>query len=287
MAKHGLGKGLDALLASVQADEGERVVHELPVESVAPNPLQPRQHFDEKGLQELADSIRANGVLQPVLVRRHGPDGYQLIAGERRLRAAKMAGLRTIPAIIRECSDRDLVLFALVENLQRQDVNPVEQARAYQRMQQEFGLTQEEIARRVGRSRPAVANTLRLLQLPGPVLQAVEQGRLSEGHARLLVSLEPPLAIEAMDTFLAQDMSVREAERLVRDLRRGVHPDQRSQSAEVERDPNLVALESALSVNLGTRVTVVPLDMDRGRIIIEYYSAEQLEGLVERLTGGG
>ncbi len=286
MSKRGLGRGLNALLAGTQADDVARNVRELRLESIAPNPFQPRTHFDEDSLKELADSIRENGVLQPVLVRRRGPERYEIIVGERRLRASRMAGLATIPAIVRECSDRDMLLVALVENVQREDVNPVEQAQAYYRMQHEFGLTQEEIARRVGRSRSAVANTTRLLSLPERALQALQDGRITEGHARLLVSLDPSLQGTALEAFLGRQMSVREAEAFVRSLRRGENAAQAEGVQPGSRDPNLAALEDSLSVALGTRVAVEPLVRGRGSVRIEYYTEEQLEGIVERIIGG-
>lgn len=286
MSKRGLGRGLNALLAGTQADDVARNVRELRLESIAPNPFQPRTHFDEDSLKELADSIRENGVLQPVLVRRRGPERYEIIVGERRLRASRMAGLTTIPAIVRECSDRDMLLVALVENVQREDVNPVEQAQAYYRMQHEFGLTQEEIARRVGRSRSAVANTTRLLSLPERALQALQDGRITEGHARLLVTLDSSLQGAALEAFLGRQMSVREAEALVRSLRRGENAAQPEGVQPASRDPNLAALEDSLSVALGTRVVVEPLVRGRGSVRIEYYTEEQLEGIVERIIGG-
>ena len=287
MSKHGLGKGLNALLAGTQAEDVARNVRELRLDSITPNPFQPRLHFDEDSLRELAGSIRENGVLQPVLVRRRGPDQYELIVGERRLRASRMAGLRTIPAIVRECSDRDMLLVALIENVQREDVNPVEQAHAYCRMQEEFGLTQEDIARRVGRSRSAIANTLRLLALPELALDALQAGRITEGHARLLVTLEPEMQANALEAFLARQMSVREAEAFVKSLRRGEVTAPMRATDPTPRDPNLSALEDSLSVAFGTRVSVEPITRGRGTIRIEFYSDEQLEGIVERLLDRG
>jgi len=286
LSKHGLGKGLNALLAGTQGVDESQNVRQIPLERITSNPYQPRRHFDERALQELADSIRENGVLQPVLVRRRGPDGYELIVGERRLRACRMVGLATIPAIVRECSDRDMLLMALIENVQRHDVNPVEQAMAYARMQEEFGFTHEEIARRVGKSRTAVSNTLRLLTLSPDVLRALEAGKIGEGHARLLVGMTADSQRAMLDAIMGRGLSVREAEAMVRDMRGGARSTElRAQPPAVERDPNVNALEEALSQALGTRVAVDYYEMGRGRIRIEFYSEEQLEGLVERLLG--
>lgn len=286
MTKRGLGKGLSALLSATEGDQEAQNVRQIPVDRLRSNPYQPRRHFDENALKELADSIRENGVLQPVLVRRVGPEDYELIVGERRLRACRMAGLATIPAIVRECSDRDMLLMALIENVQRHDVNAVEQALAYARMQEEFGFTHEEIARRVGKSRVAVSNTLRLLTLSPDVLKALEAGQISEGHARLLVGMTPDSQRALLEAFLGHDMTVRQAEAMVREMRRGEQGAAATTAAKpLERDPNHQALEDALSQALGTRVAVEYYEMGRGRIRIEFYSDEQLEGLVDRLLG--
>lgn len=285
MGKRGLGRGLNALLAGTQAGDVARNVREIRLESIVPNPFQPRTRFDETRLRELADSIREHGVLQPVLVRRKGPDRYELIVGERRLRASRLAGLPTIPAVVRECTDRDMLLVALIENVQREDVNPVEQARAYRRMVTDFHLTQEDVAQRVGKSRSAVGNTMRLLSLPEPALAAIEDGRISEGHARLLVPLEAEVRDAALAAILEREMSVREAEAIVRALQRGESGGSLKRTAVAQPvDPNLAALEEALSSALGTKATIHPLSAGRGNVVIEYYSEEQLEGVVERIV---
>jgi len=287
LGKRGLGRGLNALIAGTQAGDVTRNVRELRIESVEPNPFQPRARFDESALRELADSIREHGVLQPVLVRRRGPDRYEIIVGERRLRASRLAGLSTIPAVVRECSDRDMLLLALIENVQREDVSPVEQARAYRRMASEFGLTQEDIAQRVGKSRSAVGNTMRLLALPEVALDALDAGRISEGHARLLVPLEPDMLRAALQAFVEHDMSVRDAESVVRALVRGEGLAQPGRaSAPTRDDPNLTSLEENLSLTLGTKVTIQRRKEGVGVIRIEYYSDDQLEGIVERIAAG-
>jgi ParB family chromosome partitioning protein len=287
LGKRGLGRGLNALIAGTQAGDVARSVRELRIESVAPNPFQTRTRFDESALRELADSIREHGVLQPVLVRRRGPDRYEIIVGERRLRASKLAGHSTIPAVVRECSDRDMLLLALIENVQREDVSPVEQARAYRRMAGEFGLTQEDIAQRVGKSRSAVGNTMRLLALPEAALEALDAGKITEGHARLLVPLEPGMAEAALLAFIERNMSVREAEAVVRALARGEGTGRRSRgTGPSSANPNLAALAESLSLSLGTKVSVQHRPDATGVVLIEYYSDEQLEGIVERITAG-
>lgn len=286
MDKRGLGKGLNALLADQRSGDDARSVREIPIDLIAPNPYQPRTVFDEGLLQELADSIKEHGVLQPVLVRRQGADRYELIVGERRLRAARMVGLTSLPAVLRECSDRDMILVALIENVQRTDVSPLEQARAYRRMVTEFSLTQEEVARRVGKSRAAVGNTMRLLSLQEPAMRALEEGRISEGHARLLVPLTGPIHDDVLDAFLQRDMSVREAEAMVRGLLRGFpRPDPSDSRIGEERDSNHLAIEEALSLALGTRVRLRRTGEDRGYLMVEYYTQEQLEGLIDRFAG--
>lgn len=286
MDKRGLGRGLSALLVGTAAEDVARNVRELRLDSITPNPMQPRAQFDDAALGELAQSIREHGVLQPVVVRRRDAEHYELIVGERRLRASRLAGRTTIPAIVQECSDRDMLLLALIENIQREDIGPVEQARAYRRMVDDFGMTQDEIARSVGKSRQAVGNAMRLLSLPDPVLSALESGRITEGHARLLVPLDHDLQAAALNAFLSRSLSVREAEAVVRSLRRGAssgtHP---PGAAHPSRDPNLSALEDRLSVALGTKVRLVTSADGTGSIVIEFYSGEQLEGIVERLAG--
>lgn len=284
MEKRGLGRGLSALLVGSAAEDVARNVRELRLETVAPNPYQPRERFDDAALDELAQSIREHGVLQPVLVRRRGPDRYELIVGERRLRASRLAGRTTIPAVVQECTDRDMLIVALIENVQREDIGPVEQARAFKRMTAEFNLTQDDVARSVGKSRQTVGNAMRLLSLPEPVLAALESGAIAEGHARLLVPLDHEVQMAALAAFLAKPTSVREAEAVVRALRRGETPPTRSRPAAAQpADPNLAALEDSLAVALGTKVKVKGGPDGAGTLEIEFYTSEQLEGIVERI----
>jgi len=279
-----LGRGLDALIPGAGGgpsrqpleawEGGER---RIPIDLIKPNPRQPRREFGEAALTELATSIRAKGVIQPLLVRPRGDSGYELVAGERRLRAAEQAGLHEVPAVVREVSDSESLELALVENLQRDDLSPLEEATAYRRLMDEFGHTQEEVAERVGKSRPTIANALRLLRLPEPIKDELRRGRLTAGHARVLVSIDDAEAqLRAARQILARDMSVREAERLAATRRPAARP--------VGRDLHRDALERELAAALGTRVRIRPRGRG-GRIEIEYYSNEELQALSDRLCG--
>jgi len=241
--------------------------------AISPNPFQPRAAFDDTALAELTASIREKGLLQPIVVRRVGSDRYQLIAGERRFRAAQRAGLERIPIVVRDADDGEALELALIENLQRENLNPVEEARAYQRLADEFGLAQEDIARRVGKSRSTVTNSLRLLQLPAEVLAQLESGALTAGHARSLLALASTQAQAAVARDVAQRrLSVRDTEQLVRERARPAH-------ADVEQR----ALESDLARALATRVHLRHNKDGSGRIVIEYYSLDELDGLLVRL----
>jgi len=274
MQKRALGKGLYALIP--EGDAGGMI--QLALESVRPNPYQPRRGFDADEMQELVESVRAHGVLQPVVVRPSG-EGYELIAGERRWRAASACGLKAIPAVVRECSDRQLMELALVENLQRADLNPMEEAGAYRRLLDEFGLTQEVIAERVGKSRPSVANTLRLLQLPAPVQDMVREGELSAGHARALLAVEDEqLRLKLARRVVEEGLTVRQTESLAQSVLRG----HRAPVA-VARAPEVVAIQEQLEGVLGTRVRIS--GSDRGAIEIKYYSRDDLARIVDVLLG--
>jgi ParB family chromosome partitioning protein len=277
-----LGRGLDALIPGA----GRSTSTETPAEVVAsdlsvaidkihPNPRQPRVEFDEGALADLVASVRAQGVLQPLLVRRTDDGDYELIAGERRLRAAERAGLTHVPVFVRDTSDVESLEMALVENLQRDDLSPLEEATAYQRLMHEFGHTQEEVAERVGKSRPAVANALRLLRLPESIKHDLARGRLTAGHARVLLSIDDPDAqVRAAKQIQARQMSVRDAEHLAATRKTG--------SKSAVRDPHRNAIERELSSMLGTRVRITPKGRG-GRIEIEFYSPEELQGLVDRI----
>ena len=272
MVKHGLGRGLGALLPS----RGEEGLQEIPVDAIVPNPNQPRKAFEITALKELGESLKQAGVLQPVVVRRQGPN-YQLIVGERRWRAAKLAGLGKIPAVIREATDSESLELALVENLLREDLNPMEEAEAYQRLLTEFGWTQEELAGRVGRDRSSVANSLRLLRLTATIQEDLRSGRLTMGHARALLGLSTESEqLGLREEILAQSWSVRTTEEGVkrrRIARKGVR-----------RSPELEALEEELRECLVTRVRIVGSEK-RGRIEAAYSSREELERLTGKILG--
>ena len=276
-----LGRGLSSLIP--QRAVGASAVVEVPLNRVVPNPYQPRRHMDDAGLEELAASIREHGVLQPVLVT-ETLDGYQLIAGERRVRASRLAGLERIPALVRQLADRDQLEVALVENVQRSDLDPIDEATAYRQLIDEFGLTQERVAERVGKARATVANTLRLLDLHPDVQAAIGDGRLTEGHGRALGGLPVEGQGHVLRTVLAQGLSVRQAEELVRRLREPREP-RTSAPAPTRLDPDLERVEEALRERLGTKVSL-SRSRKGGRIVIEYYSDEELGRLYERLIGG-
>jgi ParB family chromosome partitioning protein len=275
----GLGKGLGALIPSEGARDDEVSLQEIPLNLIEPNPNQPRVHFDEEALSELAASIREIGVLQPILVRAVDEDRYQIVAGERRWRAARRAGLATVPAMVRDVDEAASVEHALVENLQREDLNPLEEAAAYQQLIEDFQLTHDDVAKRVGRSRAAVTNTLRLLQLPPAVQHLVSENRLSSGHARALLgtpdrALQERLAHQALE----ESWTVRSVEDAVREAvtaAPATHEPLRTRRASL-RPPGLLELEELLSDHLDTRVRVT-MAAKRGRVIIEFATLEDLE----------
>jgi ParB family transcriptional regulator, chromosome partitioning protein len=276
----GLGRGLSALIPQAAAAAPAPV--EIPIEQIERNPRQPRSVFSEEGLDQLADSIRAHGVLQPVVVT-ETLTGYRLVAGERRLRAARLAGLERIPAVVRPSADLDQLELSLVENLQRADLNAIEEASAFHQLVEEFGLTQDEVAARVGRARSTVANTLRLLDLEPPVREAIGDGRISEGHGRAMVGLSPAAQRELLALAITRGLSVRQVEELARRLREAAPRTERG--LDRRADPELERVEEDLRTALGTKVTLARTRRG-GRIVIEFYSDEDLGRLYERLTGG-
>ena len=276
----GLGKGLGALLGDFDAEISEKSPYQLlPVYKVEPNPNQPRQDFDEEELQNLSDSIAEHGVVQPLTVRQLESGYYQIIAGERRWRAARMAGLSEIPAVIIEADDKKAMELALIENLQRQDLNPVEEALGYQSLIQEYGLTQEEAAKRVGKSRPAVANALRLLNLCPDALEHLRKGDLTPGHARAILSLKTEKKqLEAARKIMALALSVRQAETLCKNM---------SKEPKEEKQPTLAIdyvaeCEKSLSKHLGRGVKIVN-GKRKGRFELEFYGQEDLQKLLDAL----
>jgi len=279
----GLGRGLAALIPQRPTPAGGPV--EIPIASIHPNPNQPRQRFDLAELATLAASIREHGVLQPILVT-ETLDGYQLVAGERRVRAALDAGLERIPADVRELDARSQLEFALIENLQREDLDPIEAAHGFRRLVDDFGFTHEQIASRVGRARSTVANTLRLLDLAAMVQAAIADKTITEGHGRALGGLSVEHQEHVLGAVVDQDLSVRQTEELVRRLREP-KPATASvaQEAGPRRDPDLERVEEDLRRSLGTKVSLAR-SRRGGRIVIEFYSDEELGRLYERLTGG-
>ena len=278
--QHGLGRGLGALLSSPGPSSAEApgtTTIELPIDSISPNPQQPRKDFDARALHDLSASLKQSGVLQPVVVRRLG-EGYQLVVGERRWRAAKLAGITRIPAVIREASDAQSLELALVENLLREDLNPMEEAEAYQRLLAEFAWTQEELAQRVARDRSSIANCLRLLKLPDVIQADLRGGRLTMGHARALLSLDSPAEqLRLREEILTHSWSVRATEQGVQAKR--AQPTRRL----LRRSAELAAVEDALRVALATRVRIVGSER-AGRIEVSYSSREELDRLTELIS---
>jgi ParB family chromosome partitioning protein len=272
-----LGRGLDALIPA----EPTQGLREVPVDRIEPNPDQPRQRFERSALESLAQSIRDHGLMQPLVVNAVGDDRYRIIVGERRWQAAKLAGLQSVPVLVKDLTDRQTLEVALVENLQRADLNALEEAAAYSRLVTEFGLTQADVAQRVGRSRVAVTNTMRLLLLPEVIKRALIEERITEGHARVLLSLpDKNTQLAVLERIERDEMTVRQAEELVRRLLSPGKP-----QVVTARAPELVEVEDELRRALGTKVS---LQRGRrgGRIVIEYYSDEEFQGLYERLRGG-
>ena len=274
----GLGRGLGALLEDSRLDLEPVAgsVLQLPLHKVEPNPLQPRKEFDPEALQALAESIAAHGMIQPLTVRETGSGYYQIIAGERRWRAARMAGLEEVPALVMEADDKKVMELALVENLQREDLNPMEEAAGFRTLMEEYGLTQEETAQRVGKSRSAVANSLRLLTLSDELAALVRDGTLSPGHARALLSLDSEkLRQQAAQRIIALQLSVRQAETLCKNLNK---PEQTPQRAELKVD-YLADCERSLTRRLGRKVRIID-GKRKGRFEIEYYGPEDLNRLL-------
>ena len=275
----GLGRGLDALIPTAPATSG---VLEIDPDLIVFNPYQPRMEMSEESLRELAQSIREHGVLQPLLVSTSHPEGtYQLIAGERRLRAARIAGLRRLPVVVREVASSEQLELALVENLQRQDLNALEEAQAYRRLADEFGMTQEAIAARVGRSRTSVANAMRLLALDADIKASLASAEISEGHARALLAIEGEGdRREVWRAVVERSLTVRQTE----ELARGRHSaTQRQRRAPGDADLHTAALEARLRETLGTKIDLRRRPNGRGRMVLHFYSDEELQALLDRL----
>jgi len=285
LQKTGLGRGLSALIPtpseSVRIETKEQPNFEVEVDRISPSPFQPRRTFDDIKLQELAASISSQGIVQPLVVRRKG-ERFELIAGERRWRAAMKAGLAHVPVIVREATDLEALQLALVENLQREDLNPIEEAAGYRRLQEEFRWSQDEMAEKVGKSRPAVANALRLLSLPAEVQQEVAVGALPVGQARALLGLQSePVILAAYREVIAKSLSTRETEQLVRNLKLGRRRTRQTPAV----DPDVRSLSEELQRALGTKVRVIPTAKSgKGKIEIEYYTLPDLERITEAIV---
>jgi len=292
--RSGLGKGLGALIPAEQADGAAQqdgaVLHELPISSIVPNSFQPRDHFDEEALLSLTASIQEVGVLQPILVRPldgDGGDKYELIAGERRWRAARRAGLQTVPAVVRHTEDAHSLEHALVENLHREDLNVLEEAAAYQQLIEDFELTHDDVAKRVGKSRSAVSNALRLFQLPPAIQRLVQEGSLTGGHARALLGTPDRAFQEALARkAVAEEWSVRQVEQAVREREGGAEDAAAKPTGTKLRPPGLLELEELLSSRLDTRVKV-SMGAKRGRVVIDFASLEDLERIYRVMTEPG
>ncbi len=280
---YGLGRGLNSLIPSrkiiqaaseTEAPPGVRLI-EVPVKNIRPNPKQPREDFGYQDLEDLINSIKEHGILQPLVVTRIDGENYELIAGERRYRAAKFLNLRTVPAIVRTVRDQEKLELALIENIQRKNLNPIEEARAFSRLMQEFNLTQEKVAERIGKSRPTVTNTLRLLSLPNEIQQALRSGKIKESHARTLVGLPDERAqLKYFSKILKNEMTVRDAETVVR----------RAKGFKQSKiNPALAAKEETLRGALGTKVEIKKRG-ERGQMIIYFYSEEELNNLIKKIS---
>ena len=294
--KRGLGRGLDALLGQAgKATDGDlpepHAQRVLPVNSLRAGRYQPRTGMDPERLQELADSIRAQGMIQPIVVRaiaatKTAKAGYEIIAGERRWRAAQLAGLSDVPVILREADDRAVIAMALIENIQREDLNPLEEAQALSRLIDEFGLTHQQAAEAVGRSRAAVSNLLRLLELPAAIRAMLESHALEMGHVRALLTLPAATALALANQAVTHDWSVREIERRAQ-LASSGRVNLPAKKTAARPDPNIAALERELSDSLGAKVQVLNGRGDRGKLVIHYHGLEALDGVLERLRGKG
>ncbi len=276
-----LGRGLDALFNSLEVDDKDQVL-EISISELRPNPYQPRKVFNEEALQELKESIMEHGVIQPILVRK-SIKGYDIIAGERRYRAAMAAGLTTIPAVERKFTDQVMMEVALIENVQREDLNPLEIADAYQRIMEKFSLTQEELAKKMGKSRPLVANFLRLLNLPNEIKEHVSRGTITMGHAKTLVSIEDPKVQQMLaNETIKKSLSVRKLEEMVQELQQQKNKTKQTAKKKSTKEVYFQSVEEKLREKLGTSVLIKP-GKKKGRIEIEYYSERDLERILEIL----
>ena len=284
MARQALGKGLKALINTDEYTGQD--VQEVDLAEIIPNPYQPRREFDREKLEELAQSIKEHGVIQPLIIRREEDGQYVLIAGERRFRASQLAGLVRVPVIVRDLDENQMIQWALVENIQREDLNPIEEALAYQRLATEFAMTQEEIAQVVGKSRPAIANTLRLLTLPQEIQDAVSRGTISMGHARCLVGLAEGAQRQILQKIITQGWNVRQTEEACDNLKQVQTPAEKKGQAKTRvANPYLQAAEDDLRRILGTKVSIDYQKSGKGKIEIAFFSEDELNRLLDLISG--
>ncbi|GIU82370.1 MAG: ParB/RepB/Spo0J family partition protein [Acidobacteria bacterium] len=278
MVRKALGRGLSALIGGEISGVDREELLDIDIDLIEPNSEQPRTRFTEKELEELSQSIKANGIVQPIVVRRKG-NGYQIVAGERRWKAAQIAGLSKVPAIVKDIPEEKLLELALVENIQRQELNPMEEARAYKKLIEKFGLTQENLAERIGKDRTVIATHLRLLKLPEGIQKLIEEGKITVGHAKAILAVDgSDLRWDLARKIVEQKLSVREAEKLARTLGR------KKEAISIQRDANLEMAEVKLMRHLGTKVRIVPNRSGKGgKIEIDYYSETELDELYQRL----
>lgn len=288
--QRGLGKGLDALLGTGEAGAAAGGsgadatsggdLREIPVDLIRRGQYQPRREMDQEALQELADSIKTQGVVQPITVRPIAGDNYEIIAGERRWRAAQLAGLDAVPAVVREMSDNDTMVVALIENLQREDLNPIEEAAALKRLQDEFGLTQQQVADAVGKNRTTVTNLMRLMSLAGDAQTLLQKGKLEMGHARALLGLPPEQQSAAARAVVAKGLTVRQTEALVRQQQTGGGKRKGAASSPKTTDPNIRVLQNELAQKLGTKVQIQHTTKGGGKLVLSYSSLDELDGIL-------
>ena len=284
MKRKGLGKGLGALLPPTDSNIEENGLRNIPVEAIRPNPDQPRTKFDPTALEELAESIGEHGLIQPLIVTEDEPGQYTLIAGERRWRASQIAGIPTVPVVVKDATPQERMEWALIENIQRADLNPIEEAMAYQHLSVELGLTQAALSKRVGKSRSEVANRMRLLELPANIQQDVTDEKLSYGHARVLVTLPTPEAQRSVaNQIMRMGLSVRQAEGIAKKLREGIVP---KPKVKKRLSPEMFSLEAQFREQLGTKVNIQVDGENAGKVVIHFYNDEDLQALFEAIVGG-
>lgn len=281
MTKKGLGKGLGALIPMIE-EKDEKNIQEIDIDEIKPNERQPRKAFDEEKIKELASSIKEHGIIQPVILRKI-KSGYELVAGERRWRAARLAGVKKIPAVVKDLTDAEVMQIALIENLQREDLTPLEEAMAYKRLMEEFGMTQEELASRIGKSRSQIANMVRLLSLEEEIQVMINQGKITAGHARALLAVEDSKErIKIAKKIAEEKISVRETEELAKTI--SLKSGKRTKKEQEEINPALIHVTEQLQRALGTKVRIKGSER-RGRIEIDFYSEDELERILEVITG--